>query len=145
MNISEFVDAIRYARKRTGIVMADETFQEVTQEFRTAGFIPTDMADQYDGKLFLTDDQIINKLNILAGDKPVLLVNLELFVGPRLTDGGFIEQLARKLVVAEPKQPIIILFYSAKLFSTFSTIYQLNPLTQRHTLDRTDGTAPYEV
>lgn len=145
MSINEFANVVRYARKRTSIILADETFQATAQALKVAGFGQSDMEDLYDGRMLLTDDQIINKLKSLASDKPVLLLNLELFIGPRFSDEGFVEQLAQKLIVIEPKQPIIMLFYSAKLFRTFSTIYQLNPLTQRHTLDLTDNSASNEV
>ena len=145
MNINAFALSIHHARKRTGVLLADEKFSRVVKDLETAGYVVIDMAQMYNGKLFYTDDYLVDRMRLVASTKPVLIINLELFVAPRLGDGNFVEQLARKMVVSEPKQSILMLFYSLNLFRTFSTIYQLNTLTQRHTLDLIDDSFPDEV
>lgn len=137
-NISEFSEVVRYARKRTGVIFADDEFSVAIKALTEEGYKLTDVTSQFDGKLFLTVDQLVGKLVAFINNEPILILNLELFIAPRLTDGRFVEELARKLVVLEPKQPIVLLFYSLPVYKTFSTIYQLTLQNQQHTLDLTE-------
>jgi hypothetical protein len=126
---------IKRARKRTGAILATDQFEAVLEESMQAGFAVADAAAQHSGKLLLTDDQIIEKVKQLAGSSPCLFLNLEMYVAPRLSNPGFLTQLVQKMVVLEPKQPIVFLLYSARVFSSFNAVYsQTLPQTQ-HTLD----------
>lgn len=135
----ELLTIIRRARKRTGAILADGLFEAVIDQSKQAGFAIIDGSALHNGKVLLTDDQLLDKIKSLAGATPCLFLNLELYVAPRLNDPGYLKQLVQKLVVLEPKQPIVFLLYSAKVFSSFDAIYSQSLPSPQHTLNLADN------
>lgn len=133
--IEPLLATIKRARKRTGAILATTHFEAVLEESMLAGFAVVDASAQHVGKLLLTDEQIIEKVKQLAGSSPCLFLNLEMYVAPRLSNPGFLIQLVQKMVVLEPKQPIVFLLYSACVFSSFNAVYSQTLLQTQHTLD----------
>lgn len=135
----ELLANIRRARKRTGAILADGLFEAVIERSKLNGFAVVDGSALHSGRVLLTDDQLLDKVKLLAGGVPCLFLNLEMYVAPRLNDPGYLKQLIQKLVVMEPKQPIVFLLYSAKVFSSFDSIYSQSLPTPQHTLNLTDN------
>ncbi|MFD1470396.1 hypothetical protein ACFQ48_19365 [Hymenobacter caeli] len=135
----ELLANIRRARKRTGAILADGLFEAVIERSKLSGFAVVDGSVLHSGRVLLTDDQLLDKVKLLAGGVPCLFLNLEMYVAPRLNDPGYLKQLVHKLVVMEPKQPIVFLLYSAKVFSSFDSIYSQSLPTSQHTLNLTDN------
>lgn len=129
------------ARKRTGAILAPNNFEEVIGYGSQAGFNVVDISDHHSGKLLLTDDQLIEKVRLLAGSSPCLFLNLEMYIGPRLNNPNFFTQLLQKLIILEPKQPIVFLLYSARIFSSFNAVYGLTFPENQHTLNLVEN--PY--
>ena len=139
MKISEFIDLVQFdSRKRTGVLLVDNQFKPVVSDFRASNALVIDCTNLYQHELLLTDDQLIYKLRSAIGEQPVLVLNLELFIAPRLSD-GFLDQFIRKMAAEEPRQALILLFYSKLIYSKFEQFYQRNPSTHQHTLDLSDG------
>lgn len=126
---------INRARKRTGAILADNLFEAVIEKCKQAGFVVVESSAKQNGKLLLTDDQLIERIKLLAGNSPCLILNLEMYVAPRLSDPNFMKQLAQKLVVLEPKQPIVFLLYSARVFSSLNAVYSQTLPHAQHTLN----------
>lgn len=137
--IEELIATIRRARKRTGAILASSHFEAVIDQSKQAGFVVVDGSAKHNGKLLLTDDLLIERVKLMADGSPCLFLNLELYVAPRLNHPGFLKQLVQKLVILEPRQPIVFLLYSARVFSLFNAVYgQALPQAQ-HTLDLVDN------
>lgn len=116
-------------------------FQRIVQEAKAANLTVVDCANQYKDTVLLTDDQLINKIRQIVKGQATILLNLELFIGPRLRD-GFLEQFVRKMAAEEPRYAVIVLFYSDIIFKKFDQFYQRNPFTQSHTLDLSEENYP---
>jgi hypothetical protein len=138
MKISDYVNYVCTTRKRTGVVFADNHFKQAIGQFKEAGLVLIDAADWFDGQIMLTDDTLIGKILKASQNAPYLLVNLELFIGPRLCD-DFLDQFIRKLLVKEPLNAAIILFYSKTIYTRFSHAYILKPATEHNILDLEEG------
>ncbi|MBC7570528.1 MAG: hypothetical protein H7319_12435 [Spirosoma sp.] len=135
MRISEFVQHIQSdGKKRTGIVLAYELYGQVVTNLRQTNATVVDCADLYDKHLLLTDDELLKKIREAGGNKAVLLLNLELFIAPRMPEGT-LDLFGPKLAAEEPRQALIILLYSRKIFKKFDQIFQRTPATQSHTLN----------
>lgn len=135
----ELLTNIRRARKRTGAILADGLFEAVIERSQQRGFAVLDGSALHRGRVLLTDDQLLEKVKLLAGGSPCLFLNLEMYVAPRLNDPGYLNQLVQKLVVMEPKQAIVFLLYSAKVFSTFDAVYNQSLPSSQHTLNLADN------
>jgi hypothetical protein len=135
----ELLTTIRRARKKTGAILADSHFSAVIDHSKQAGFAVVDGSANYSGRLLLTDDLLIERVKLLAHSAPCLFLNLELYVAPRLNNPRFLEQLVRKLVVLEPKQPIVFLLYSARIFSLFNAVYGQALPQPQHILNLVDN------
>ena len=133
--IKSFLADISGARKRTGILYATENFEAAVKCCIKAGYVLTEAENQFDGTLFLTDDELLIKIKSGANAKSILYIGLETFIGPRFNDAGFVEQLVKKLIVEEPPHPVVILLYSRKLFQFFSRLYSIHLTNQIHILD----------
>ena len=137
--IEELLATVRRARKRTGAILANSHFEDVIDQSKQAGFVVVDGSAKHNGKLLLTDDLLIERVKQLADGSPCLFLNLELYVAPRLNHPGFLKQLVQKLVILEPRQPIVFLLYSARVFSLFNAVYGHALPQPQHTLDLVDN------
>ncbi len=137
--IEELLATIRRARKRTGAILASSHFEAVIDQSKLDGFVIVDGSAKHKGRLLLTDDLLIDRIKLMADGSPCLFLNLELYVAPRLNHPGFLKQLVQKLVVLEPRQPIVFLLYSARVFSLFNAVYGQALPQPQHTLDLVDN------
>ena len=137
--IEELLATIRRARKRTGAILASSHFEDVIDKSKQAGFVVVDGSAKHSGRLLLTDDLLIERVRLLADGSPCLFLNLELYVAPRLNNPGFLKQLVQKLVVLEPRHPIVFLLYSAPVFSLFNAVYGQALPQPQHTLNLVDN------
>jgi hypothetical protein len=137
--IEELLTTVCRARKRTGAVLASSYFEDVIDQSKQAGFVIVDGSAKHSGRLILTDDLLIERVRMLAEGAPCLFLNLELYVAPRLNNPGFLKQLVQKLVVLEPKHPIVFLLYSARVFSLFNAVYGQALPQPQHTLNLADN------
>ena len=137
--IEELLATIRRARKRTGAILASSHFEAVIDQSKLDGFVVVDGSAKHKGRLLLTDDLLIDRIKLMADGSPCLFLNLELYVAPRLNHPGFLKQLVQKLVVLEPRQPIVFLLYSARVFSLFNAVYGQALPQPQHTLDLVDN------
>lgn len=135
----ELLTTIRRARKRTGAILADGLFEAVIERSKESGFAVVDGSELHNGRVLLTDDQLLDKVKLLAGGAPCIFLNLEMYVAPRLNDPGYLKQLVQKLVMMEPRQPIVFLLYSARVFSSFDAVYNQSLSTPQHTLNLADN------
>ena len=135
--IESFLAGIASARKKTGVLHATEDFEAAIKSCLKAGYTLTEAESQFDVSVFLTDDELLTKIKAGTNQKQVLCIGVETFIGPRLSDGDFVEQFVKKLLVEEPPQPLIILLYSRRLFRIFARLYSLHLPNQIHALDLT--------
>lgn len=142
MKISEFVELVQTnSKKRTGAVLADFKFRKIVDEFSEANVTVLDCANYFQNNLLLTDDQLISMIRSMVNDKAVLILNIEMFIAPRLKD-GFLEQFIRKMAAEEPRHALILLFYSNLIFRKFKQLYHRNPSTLGNILDLSKEDSP---
>lgn len=143
MKISEFIEYVQSdSKKRTGVVLADGQIDQIIKSFKVAGVSIVDCSDLYKNTLFFTDDQLIEKLRSSAAvDRAALIINMELFIAPRMRD-GFLEKFIQKMAAEEPRYALLMLFYSKVIFDRFTYFYQRNAPNQNHTLNLSEENYP---
>ena len=135
--IEAFLKNLNRARKRVGVVYANEDFETVLSYCLTHGYKLVDATNSPTNSLFLTDDSLIAKTKEGSNDSKILHIGLELFIAPRLSEDGFVAQLIKKLAAEEPSNAVVILLYSRKLFHSFAKIYTSTQQNQVNVLDIT--------
>ena len=129
-SINDFVREVTHARKRTGIVLLND--HELLRHFEDCGLKLINLAEMEVKKTIQTDDELLTLIMGSSSKQATLVVNLELFIAPRLNDLKYLEYLLTKLVVKEPRLPVFLGFYSEVVFAYFQKYYLSQSATQNH-------------
>ncbi|WP_443947405.1 hypothetical protein ACJVDH_09875 [Pedobacter sp. AW1-32] len=129
-SINDFVREVTHARKRTGIVLLNDP--ELLSHFEDCGLNLINLAEMEVKKIIQTDDELLTLIMGSSSKQATLVVNLELFIAPRLNDLKYLEYLLTKLIVKEPRLPVFLGFYSEVVFTFFKKYYFSQSATQTH-------------
>jgi len=129
-SINDFVREVTHSRKRTGIVLLNDP--DLLGSFEDCGLKLVNLAETEVKKIILTDDELIELIVSSSSKQATLVVNLELFIAPRLNDLKYLEYLLTKLIVKEPRLPVFLGFYSEVVFTYFQKYYLSQNATQAH-------------
>ena len=132
MKIEDFVARITFTRKRTGIMLLDESNSEVLSQMTSLGLFVYDLATQAGGQVIISDDALLNLMHEASLGKPTVFLNLEMHLAPRFQESTYLKNLLPKLIHSEPIQPIFLLFYSKPLYLKFKSYYENNAGTFDH-------------
>lgn len=129
-SINDFVREVTHARKRTGIVLLNDP--ELLSHFEDCGLKLINLAETEVKKIIQTDDELLALIMGSSSNQATLVLNLELFIAPRLNDLKYLEYLLTKLIVKEPRLPVFLGFYSEVVFTFFQKYYLSQSATQTH-------------
>jgi hypothetical protein len=134
-SIGAFTASVKNSRKRTGIIYCDGLFNPIINQFKIA--VPEicfiDCAQFYTNSLTFSPKELLDIIEDESKYSTTIIANLEIFVVSN--SYGFRNEIAKLLTSREPVKPIFFLFYSKKIFSGFSDVYESKELNRSNIIE----------
>ena len=134
-NIHDFIINVKSSRKRTGIAYCEGTFNTLIKQLESniSDLNQLDCTSLYKCSLTFSAKGLLDQIEDRTNSKPTLVTNIETFIVSN--SSNFPGQLAKLLIVREPLNPLIFLFYSKTIFRQFKEQYEAQESNFRNVIE----------